>query len=460
MSKSQLRNRVGRLAVCLPLGLVVLFAACEDDTGPGPVPVDIEIVSGNGQYSKQGTQLGAPVVVQVTLSDGEVGAGVGVTFSVRSGGGTLSRTSATANGDGQSSVEWTLGPTLGTQEITVTITGDNEVGAVAQATAGAFNCLEEDPTFVQRFFDENDLFVFTRKSSVVAGAGTERAGIVHLSMDLANLEFEGNSFVGFDETVLQAVVRDCAFSQSGEFYIAWTSPSSVREIAKIAPDRSRTHFARLEGLLGTEITMIEGGVLGGVDEFGPFTVGCRDTLTRYADATYSGIVPNVANYDAVAYDAAGNFLYFIDQGARRLKRVPLDGYTQTGATEEIPAVLTPDEATGTNGMVVHSGDVYLLVETNTTKAIVSVTPSGTKTTEFDFFSRGAGDAAGEQSDLALLPNPPSLFTLDTLNNVILIWVIGTGQFEVIDPDGATDPGAASEVGSSGEPVGIAVLPGS
>ena len=72
---------------------------------------------------------------------------------------------------------------------------------------------------------------------------------------------------------------------------------------KFAPNHSVSHFATLEGILGTEITTLEGGVLAGCDEFGPFTVGCRDTLTRYPDATFSGTCADIANYDAVAYDA-------------------------------------------------------------------------------------------------------------------------------------------------------------
>jgi hypothetical protein len=217
-----------------------------------------------------------------------------------------------------------------------------------------------------------------------------------------------------------------------------------------------THFASLEGILGTEIVMIENGVLGGVDEFGPFTVGCRDTLTRYDDeATFSGTLPDVANYDAVAYDANGNYLYFIDQPNRRLKRVPLDGYTQTAPTEEV-VVLELDEALGAVGMVVTSnGTVYIVVETDDTKSIVSVAGT-TKTTVFDFFSRGAGNAAGIQDDAALDPRG-FIYTLDTLNNVILLYQIASDQLFELEPDSNTDPLAASN-NSSRERVGLVTLP--
>jgi hypothetical protein len=277
-----------------------------------------------------------------------------------------------------------------------------------------------------------------------------------LGLDLLNLEFDATSIVAFDWTTTQAVVRDCAFSSSGEFYIAWNNTSSQREIAKVAPNRSVTHFATLKGILGTEITALEGGVLAGCDEFGPFTVGCRDTLTRYPDATFGGTAPDIANYDAVAFDPVGNYLYFIDEPARRLRRIPLDGYAQTGPIEEIPVALTPDETTGSVGMEVYNGDIYLVVESAATKSIVKVTSGGTKSTEFDFFSRGAGDAAGRQDDVALDPRG-YLYTLDTQNNLVLIYVIAEDRLEELVPDENTDPYAASNA-SAGERVGLAVLP--
>ncbi|HEU4928296.1 MAG TPA: hypothetical protein VFU38_00585 [Candidatus Krumholzibacteria bacterium] len=446
-----------RAVAALVIGVLAIVTACEDETSPGPVPADIEIVSGNGQYSKQGTELEDPVRVAVTLTDGEPAAGVPVNFAVRSGGGSLSRTTANTDADGETSVRWTLGPDIGTQEITISVAGDSDVRAIAQATSSTFYCPEEDPTFARRF-PQNNLFVLTRRSSVVAAGGPDRVGLVQVAPNTLNLEFDAVSFVGFDETILQAVPRDCAFAANGEFYIAWTSTSSVREIRKIFPDRSSTHFARLEGILGTEITTTEGAVLGGCDEFGPFTVGCRDTLTRYSDAIFDGTT-TLANHDAVAYDATGNYLYFIDETARRLRRVPLDGYTQTGPTEEA-AVLTADEAENANGMVVHNQTVYILVDSPTTKEILSVSSTGTKQTELDFFTRGAGDAAGVQNDLALWVAGAvvALYTVDTLNDVLLLFQIGPDQLFELVPDDDTDAGAISKVGTDGERLGLAVMP--
>ncbi len=458
MSKLSPRFRCDRAVACLVV-LASLFAACEDDTGPGPLPSNIEIVSGNDQYSKQGTELENPIVVQVTLDDGAPGAGVGVRFIVKSGGGSVSRASANADSYGRTNVRWTLGPTLGTQELTIELADDGQVETVAQATSANFHCPEEDPTFVRRFTPANTgLMLFTRASSVLAGVSGPRAGVVQLGLDTANLEFDASPLVGFDDGNFFVGVRDCAFSINGEFYLAWNGPSAKREIVKFNSDHSVEHFATLEGVLGTELTWLEGGVLAGCDEFGPFTVGCRDTLQRYPDATYLGTEPNNANYDAVAYDTTSNYLYFIDEAARQLKRIPLDGYTQTGPAENVVS-LTPDETNGANGMVVASnGDVFMVVESTGTKAIIKVTSAGVKTTAFDFFSRGAGNAAGIQDDLAINMTNGFLYTLDTLNNVILIFVINpTGELFEMVPDNSTDTNAASNSGS-GERVGLAILP--
>jgi len=461
MSQSQIRLRSRPAAVFVSLALFAAFAACEEETAPGPTPVDVEIVSGNDQYSKQGTELEEPIVVQVTLSDGSPGAGLVVRFSIKSGGGSVSQASAATNAEGTTSVRWTLGTILGPQELGVSLAEAPAVATVGQATSSVYYCPEEDPTFLRRFFAENDLFLFTKRSSVTESAGTPRAGVVHLEMNTLLLEFGAAppAVVVFDETVVQAVVRDCAFSSNGEFYIAWSNPSGTREIRKIAPNGSSTHFATLQGLLGTEITALDGGVLAGCDEFGPFTVGCRDTLTRYPDALFSGVGGDIANYDAVAFDPVNDFLYFIDEPARRIKRIPLDGYTQTGAVEEVPVALTLDETAGANGMVVHpDGSLYVLVESTATKSIVRVTPAGVKSTVFDFFDRVG--SPGIQDDLALLQAGAAiaLYTLDTLNNVILLYQISPSQglFEVV-PDPNTDPDAASN-SSSGERVGLAVLP--
>ncbi len=437
---------------------VLAFAACQNDAAPTPTPGRITLVSGDGQYTRKGTEVEDPVVVKVTLSDGTPAAGQLVYFKILEGGGSLSRTSATASGDGLTSVRWTLGDATGTNRARIYVAADPTLAVDVQATASDFYCPEEDPAFVRTFSPAHDLFLLTRHSGLTALGSLQRVGVVKLHPDFPGSEFAAGLFSRFDEDILINVARDCAFSAHGDFYVAWTQGPAIHEIIRIAPDKTFTHFASLVSYLGSEITMTPSGVLGGCDEFGPFTVGCRDTLTRYEDATFSGTLPDATNGDAVAADPATGALYFIYLGDNSLRRVPLDGYTKTGPTETV-ASLTGDEASGARGMVVASdGSVYILVESTNTKALVRVTSAGTKTTAVDFFTRrGAGAAAGEQNDLAIdrTLGTGFLYTLDTLNDVMLVYDIGSDNLVEFSPSG--NPDDFSDAGSN-ERVGLAVLP--
>jgi hypothetical protein len=98
---------------------------------------EIRIVSGDDQTGQAGGSLALPLVVQV-LDDGEnpVG-GVAVTWSVASGGGSVSPGSATTGTDGQASTAWTLGSSTGTQRVQASATGAGSVRFEATSIAGA-----------------------------------------------------------------------------------------------------------------------------------------------------------------------------------------------------------------------------------------------------------------------------------------------------------------------------------
>ncbi|HXV86110.1 MAG TPA: hypothetical protein VD793_05400, partial [Gemmatimonadales bacterium] len=82
-----------------------------------PLPAAIGLVSGNNQTAQVRALLGAPLVSEVRAGDGGVVSGVWVRFSVLSGGGTPSADSALTDALGRTSVQWTLGPAAGTQQL-------------------------------------------------------------------------------------------------------------------------------------------------------------------------------------------------------------------------------------------------------------------------------------------------------------------------------------------------------
>ena len=99
------------------------------------VPKTLEIVSGDDQQGLPGAALENPFVVEVRDRDDTPVPGVQVTFSVNSGGGTLSATSVTTNSGGRAESILTLGPKPGTNTVKVGVTGIQEkqsVSAIAE----------------------------------------------------------------------------------------------------------------------------------------------------------------------------------------------------------------------------------------------------------------------------------------------------------------------------------------
>lgn len=83
----------------------------------------LRAASGNNQSGVAGAPLAAPLVAIVTDAVGNPKAGVTVTFTVASGGGSLSATSGITDASGQASVQWTLGSGTGPQAVVATSPG-------------------------------------------------------------------------------------------------------------------------------------------------------------------------------------------------------------------------------------------------------------------------------------------------------------------------------------------------
>ena len=87
------------------------------------IPHSLEKVSGDGQESPAGEQLAEPFVISVLDAAGAPIAGTIVTFSVTTGGGTLSDTTATTDADGRAATTLTLGSDPGTNTVEATVEG-------------------------------------------------------------------------------------------------------------------------------------------------------------------------------------------------------------------------------------------------------------------------------------------------------------------------------------------------
>ncbi|HEU4829412.1 MAG TPA: Ig-like domain-containing protein [Gemmatimonadales bacterium] len=107
---------VGALTVALVLG------ACSDSTEEGPDPVAIEMLDGDGQDGSIGTALAEPLRVIVTDELDAPAAGVVVTWTVTSGGGSITP-SSTTDADGIAEATFTLGPANGEHRAEASVSG-------------------------------------------------------------------------------------------------------------------------------------------------------------------------------------------------------------------------------------------------------------------------------------------------------------------------------------------------
>ena len=100
------------------------------------IPRNLEMVSGDDQEGVVGAALAQPLVVSVLDQNGLPYVGGAVTFTVASGGGSLTTTSATTDSSGRASATLTLGRNPGTNTVTAAV-GDLDpvtFSAVAKAT--------------------------------------------------------------------------------------------------------------------------------------------------------------------------------------------------------------------------------------------------------------------------------------------------------------------------------------
>jgi hypothetical protein len=99
------------------------------------VPANIEAVDGDGQNGTVGAQLPDSLSVRVTDASGHAVPAVSVSWSVVTGGGTISPASSTTNGSGMASAAFTLGPPAGEQQAQALVDGLTGSPVIFGATA-------------------------------------------------------------------------------------------------------------------------------------------------------------------------------------------------------------------------------------------------------------------------------------------------------------------------------------
>jgi hypothetical protein len=126
--------RMRGVLVSAVAGVALLSMSCNQQTGPSE---SVSIISGNNQSGTVGMTLNTPLVVSVTDANGTIIPSAAVTWTVKSGGGTVSASSTTTDSTGRTQVTWTLGPTPGSDTVQAAAVGGAVATFVATAAAPA-----------------------------------------------------------------------------------------------------------------------------------------------------------------------------------------------------------------------------------------------------------------------------------------------------------------------------------
>ena len=95
----------------------------EPESGTTPLPVQLEVVSGNDQVGSAGAALAAPVRVRVVDPHGEPIPGLWAEWTVVEGSGEVAARHTFSDENGIAETTWILGPETGLQRVRVFVNG-------------------------------------------------------------------------------------------------------------------------------------------------------------------------------------------------------------------------------------------------------------------------------------------------------------------------------------------------
>jgi len=120
-------------------------------------PASIQIAGGDNQSATVGQRLANPLTVRVRNAENIALAGIGITWTVASGGGSLGAATSTTNASGIASNTFTAGGSPATSTVTAAVTSDNRLSVSFTATATAVT--GGAVTVRDNFFDPNAVTV-------------------------------------------------------------------------------------------------------------------------------------------------------------------------------------------------------------------------------------------------------------------------------------------------------------
>ena len=218
-----------RMARLSPVSVAAagLYIGCGGDGTTEPPPEDPRptqavAASGNSQAGTVGEPLAAPLVVQINDQSGNAMSGVGVSFTVSAGNGTVSSPSGTTDAAGQATTIWTLGTLAGsTQQVTAAVVGSPNISVSFSATATA------DEAFVISMVSGDDQFAYK---------GTKLPELIAVKVRDQHANNVSGQVVAFTvPTGRGSVDSTVAFTDAnGEARTGWTVGAAVGEDTVLA----------------------------------------------------------------------------------------------------------------------------------------------------------------------------------------------------------------------------------
>ena len=283
-----IQRGTARITATLPTGLA-------DTSGlrVQPLPVRAAVESGNNQSAQVAALLAQPVRFRVKAADSLGVSGLKVRFSVATGGGSLNLDSAVTNDSGRVDVQWTLGPSTGTQTIRARVAAafaDSVITASATALGGIPDSL----------------------AFVVAPVTTTAGRVIAPPIQVAVLDSFGNTVTGVTTAVTLAI--RAGTGTAGAILQGTTTQSAVAGIATFAD--LRIDSAGTAYRLDATATGLAGATSSGFDVGPPgLVVWLAATSGNWSDGARWSTGAPPSPLDTVLITQAGTYTVTLDVAA-------------------------------------------------------------------------------------------------------------------------------------------------
>jgi N-acetylneuraminic acid mutarotase len=300
---------------CAVMAGLILLACAESVSPPGGGPrlqsaAALAIQAGDSQFATVGRQVPINPAVRVVDDSGREVQGVTVTFAVTSGGGSATGTTALSDSAGIATVgSWTLGPALGKNTMTATVSQEGaDVDPIVFTAIALCDCWTEKAALNK-----------ARKlagSAALGGKLYVLGGLNHLDYSLPIEEYDPAGDTWISRGTVPAQYKTGVAALSGELYFVageLHDTTATTSLASYDPVTGRLtqHPAPPTPRVQMEAVVVDGRlyVLGGLD----YSHGLLTTVEAFdpATETWTTVAPMPRGRRAMAVAVVDGIIYVI-----------------------------------------------------------------------------------------------------------------------------------------------------